>query len=308
MLKLAIIFLVVAAALLFFPGNGNGSQSYIGFLLDSAHLPLFGAVAIAIGILVSSRSKLGPKQLAITAILSTVIAAAVEIVQPLVGRSTSFNDFINGLCGSVLGAAFFYICKQEAKQLGLNITFTFSLLACCALALLSPYKQWQLEQWQKTHFPVVADFENPKEELLWKTYRFKDNDQAVEEPQLARLTNRYVSSGKNALSLELPKARWSGWVLNLHGANWSNYQLLKFNVFNPGKEFRLRLRIDDKNNSSSYNKRVNRSFMIKPGANNIELAISELKKIDIKKIDRLLLFLGKNSLPKQFIIDNFRLE
>jgi len=86
-------------------------------------------------------------------------------------------------------------------------------------------------------------------------------------------------------------------------------------VFNPEEEpLTLHIRIDDRKSKWDYGERFDRDFRIKSGMSEISIPLESLKanitprSLDLKNIERLMLFIPGNDRKRNFHIDNIRLE
>src|SRR5262245_49355440 len=89
--------LAVAGGLLLVPLDNSYRALWFGELQDACHVPLFLVLTLLLAYAWPGR------QFAVVAVVP-VLAATVEIVQPLTGRSASWRDLLYGLIGVALAA------------------------------------------------------------------------------------------------------------------------------------------------------------------------------------------------------------
>lgn len=151
---------------------------------------------------------------------------------------------------------------------------------------------------------VLFDFESPQDlkRLNWECHKWFE------------LSERHATSGKFSLKVSLPAGRYPGIDFKGLPPDWSLYAYLKMDVFNPTKEaLQFHVRIDDHKSEWEYANRFDADVELKPGANPISIPVSSLKTnlhhrvLDLKKIERLIIFVPDNPKPRDLYIDNIRL-
>lgn len=158
-----LVVVLGAAALLAMPIPPARLGAWQDRLLDLAHVPLFAAVTVALWL--AFRRRLG------RAVLAAVgFAIAAEVVQPLVGRSGSWLDLLNGIAGALAAGA--------AIRTGQTRRVAY-LAAAVALAAGPVAAAWPVladTVYGRQTFPVLAAFDSEYELGRW------DCDQATVEP------------------------------------------------------------------------------------------------------------------------------
>jgi len=151
---------------------------------------------------------------------------------------------------------------------------------------------------------VLFDFESESvfDEFHWKCHT------------LFSLSDLYVVQGKRSLKLELYPSSYPGLSTKLKHHDWRGYQALCFEVYNPSPEMvSLVLRIDDRKESFEYSNRYNKRFMLKPGANQLNIPLTSLRTsgtnrpLELKNIYRFLVFLSHPEKRRILYLDYFRL-
>jgi len=137
---------------------------------------------------------------------------------------------------------------------------------------------------------VLYDYETESdlERVVWRCHT------------LYSLSREHVSHGARCLKLELYPARYRGLTQKLGRSNWKGYKSLCFDVHNTRDEpVPLTIRIDDKSPPPDYADRFNRQVELKPGDNAVSIPLDALetsgtkRKLDVRRIERMLLYVGR---------------
>ena len=151
---------------------------------------------------------------------------------------------------------------------------------------------------------ILYDFESESafDEFHWKCHT------------LFSLSNLHAVHGKKSLKLELFPSSYPGLSPFLKHHDWTGYKTLSFDVYNPASEaIKLVLRIDDKKDSLDYSDRYNKSFLILPGANKLNISLDSLttsgtnRSLELKNIYRFLIFMSHPDKRHIMYLDYFRL-
>ena len=151
---------------------------------------------------------------------------------------------------------------------------------------------------------VLFDFESDAEldRLRWKC------------GVLFSLSDGHVTHGNRSLRIELYPSNYPGLNPMLKENDWRGYAYLCFDIFNPDdKEISVSVRIDDREDYPEYKDRYNKRFILQPGMNHMRIPLDTLmtsgtqRKLDIKKIHRLLIFLARPEKKVVFYVDYIRL-
>ena len=152
---------------------------------------------------------------------------------------------------------------------------------------------------------ILFDFETDAEldRIHWKCFT------------MFKLSEKYATHGKKSLKMELYPSDWPGWTPKIRNKDWRRYKHLCFDIFNPGdSNAEITIRIDDKEDYPEYKDRYNRRFVLKPGNNHFSIPLGSMmtsgtnRKINLKNIHQMLLFMGSPDGKFIFYIDYVRLE
>ena len=137
---------------------------------------------------------------------------------------------------------------------------------------------------------VLSDFESEADldRVQWRCHT------------LFSLSDENVTHGNKSLQLQLYPSDYPGITFELPMHNWSSYEILSLDIYNPQEEvLSLAMRIDDMKGYPDYDDRYNSSFPIKPGMNHLRIPLASLstsgtkRGIDLKNIYRCLIFMVK---------------
>jgi predicted MPP superfamily phosphohydrolase len=156
-----------------------------------------------------------------------------------------------------------------------------------------------------TNSKILFDFESEDElkRLNWQCHKWFE------------VSEEHVTSGKHSLRVSLPPGQYPGINFQDIKNNWSEFQYLKMDVFNPSEEeFNFHIRIDDNKSGWEYANRFDTNFELKQGLNQISIPVDSIRTnihhrpLDLKRIKRMMIFLTNNTKPRELYLDNIRLE
>jgi hypothetical protein len=151
----------------------------------------------------------------------------------------------------------------------------------------------------------LFDFESEEElkRLNWECHKW------------FQLSERNATSGKYSLKAILPPGQFPGINFEEIRNDWSKWNLLKLDVYNPSKEeFNFHIRIDDQKSSLEYTDRFDIDFNLKQGMNHIAIPTDSIRTnihhhpLNLKRIKRMMVFLTNNTAPRELYFDHIRLE
>ena len=134
------------------------------------------------------------------------------------------------------------------------------------------------------------------------------------------LSGEHATSGEQSLKAEFyptPKGSrdiYPGLTLKNFNPDWSDYDVLCFDVYNPEETtVPLAIRIDDRDNPT-YADRFNRKIALDPGEKSIKIPLANLitsgakQQLRLSQIDGISLFLVDPWKKNTLYFDSFRLE
>jgi hypothetical protein len=163
-----------------------------------------------------------------------------------------------------------------------------------------------LAQAQGSNMRLLAGFEDEADLRQWE----------CQNASIAR-SDQNATQGRYALQVTLSPGPYPGMLLPRGSpllAGWDEYDVARFDVFNPQSQpVELTVRIDDRQ-SVNYGSRCNDGFVLRPGSNVIELPVHRLqtsdhsRNLDASQLRQLMIFASNLSSPTVLFFDNFRLE
>lgn len=128
------------------------------------------------------------------------------------------------------------------------------------------------------------------------------------------LSDQHVTHGMRSLKLELYPSAYPGLSPKLDLHDWRSYRSLCFDIYNPyDHEETISLRVDDMKVANDYADRVNQRKTLSPGMNQVVIPFETLvtsgtqRMLNLKTIERFLLFQADPREKKIFFLDNVRL-
>jgi len=245
-LWLAIAFSVLALVTVgHFPGTGRWATELNNF----AHGPAFAVVTLAL----ISLSRRGPRRPAtvlrvyvVAMIAAVLLGAAIELLQPAIGRDASLGDLGKDALGvlAAAGMLMFFDPRVRALSCGRVIQGASLLVAIVAsIALISPLALTSAAYLHRNRiFPTLVDFSSPVGAYFVVPYGAVTIDRAPLPLGSARDPAHAV--GLHA-RLDGTSPKW-GLALWEPSADWSGYQRLAVELVNPSDaSLVLRMKIRD---------------------------------------------------------------
>jgi hypothetical protein len=132
---------------------------------------------------------------------------------------------------------------------------------------------------------------------------------------LLSLSDEHATHGMKSLRLELFPSPYPGLNPALDKKDWRGYSSLCLDLFNPDNEDRkIVIRIDDKEDANDYADRYNKSFLLRPGTNKIEIPLNSLitsstnRALNLRKIYKYLIFMVSPVQKTVLYVDYIRLN
>ncbi len=275
-------------------------------ICDAGHFSLMLVVGLLLNRVIRRRSwakKYGPLVIVFAGIF---LAILVEVVQPYFRRERSAMDALFGSLGSI-GAVVLIS--------GFRLTFSrsraiYSLAICGVLQLLlllPVIPAWKALQWRDEHFPVLADFEEPEQLLMWEPIDETDTTMKVSTVR--------SSQGSRSLLVESAPYTWGGVEFRGSEQHAETFSNLVFDVFSPSvPPLPFEVRIDDDQDCSVFENRFNRTFTLKSGWNSVRIPVAEIEHgprdhlLHLHHIRRILFFTTQVSSMTRWNLDSVRFE
>jgi hypothetical protein len=131
---------------------------------------------------------------------------------------------------------------------------------------------------------------------------------------LFSLSSEHATSGESSMKMELFPADYPGLSLKLDERDWSRYDSVAFDIYNPQDEtLEITVRIDDREDYPDYDDRYNGRITLMPGSNDLRIPLNSLRtagtdrSLNLKTIERFLFFLVDTNKTFRLYVDNIRL-
>jgi predicted MPP superfamily phosphohydrolase len=152
---------------------------------------------------------------------------------------------------------------------------------------------------------ILFDFESDADlrRLSWECHKWFE------------LSEQHVTSGKHSLKASLPPGQYAGISFREIPTDWSKREYLKMDVYNPsGEDIRFHIRIDDNKSGWEYADRFDIDVELRPNMNHLSIPTHSIKTnvegrpLNLKSVERMMVFIPNNSKEREIYIDYIRLE
>jgi len=306
MKPLLALVLVVLLGACFVPLDFPVDTEFWRTLMDVSHLPFFAVIAVLCHGLIPARA--GHYRRCRNAFaIATILSIAIELLQPYSGRTQSMLDQIYGVAGAGFGAgALFLWPRRRERQIAVFLVamgFVF-----CAATAGPAWRKYGVLELRARQFPLLGGFEHPDEFLLWRP-----NYHSFTGVGRYDWETNFVKQGAFALEVDASVGGWPGVDFDAGEQDWSAHDELAFDLYNPGSDFILRMRIDDDGDCSSYGKRFDYELFTVGGWNDVRIPMKDIREsphnreLNLKAIRRVAIFISAGDAPRKFFLDNIRL-
>lgn len=227
-----------------------------------------------------------------------IIGIIIEQVQGIIGRHKSWQDVFYNLTGVWLGL-FWFLKPSPGVWMG-RIWALVAFMPAFLAVLMSAYGYWSLQQ----QMPVINSFETGME-----IQQLHFNPERVQVMQM----KNHATQGLFSLAVTLNPARYSGVRVAVPVSDWSPYQQLQMDFFNPEPELLIvMLRISDRQHDRGENRfddRFNQLITLKPGWNHIAIPLSRIRTapkaraMNLDEVSSIGLFASNLPAPREFFWD-----
>lgn len=260
------------------------------------HVPAFAVLFLVI------RSMITTTWRSIAAFgLCGVIGTIGELVQLFGSRNADPMDVVRDMVGAgVAWTTLSAISNKGMRRIG---------LVCIALALVgavaaSPlYWSWVFQQ-RAAQLPFLARFEQTWELELWETHHSKFS--------LVPLPSSYPD--RRVARLEFEPEEFPGASFEEIYPDWSGYDQIVVDVFNPGVPVSLSLRVHDVSHDEAFSDRFNLTWDVPYGGSELRIELEDIRtapdgrEMDLTRIEGLVLFAHELPAPVALYFANLRLE
>ena len=293
--------LVIGMSFFFLRGPNYYAPRSLCEFWNLGHVFFFGLFTFVLSTSPICKSYLGCRKYFYSIGLAGIFGLLVEVIQLFIeGRFFSFFDVARDLAGAVV-----VICWLVARQsrfwvkIGCYGVFFFLLFAILSPFIIALTDEYQARQ----DFPMLANFNHPFELSRWK-----HNDKMV-------LVSEVGGEPLKGARVIFGIAKYSNISLFYFPRNWSGFTYLQFRVYNPSEPIVLCFRVHDGLHSENpvYGDRYNGQKNVQRGWNTIRISLDDVgeasryRKIDLKNIYGLGLFIMNQKQKHQLYLDDFQL-
>ena len=300
------ISMSLCICLLLFADLGKSTSLLYDSIINLGHVPLFAMVA-GMTLWVLDRVKwvsTDKKNYGLAVAISAFLALTTEIIQNFTPeRSFQAGDILNDIIGAGTFLAIAYQFRRELKsrtRVFLCSTVYVSLMISCMPVIVA----FADEMRAREDFPLLGSFET-----RWEMGRWKSEESSF------RRVSMYATDGYHSLETVLSPGLYPGITMDYPPRDWRGYENLTFDAHLEGTEpLPLTVRINDLAHNEEFNDRYNRTFTLQPGANRLNIDLSEVEHapkgrlMDMEHISILCIFSYKLQEPRTVYFDNFRLD
>ena len=294
-----IIFLIVAAALLFVPLPIP--PTYAGRTIENAgHTPLFTMITLVVLVFLRRDfRKEGARLYGLAFVIGTGSGLLSEAIQYPLRRDPSWEDVISDVVGVLIGLALFALFDRRTPfGRGARVLAACVVLVGAAIYLTPLVNMTRAYLHRNGQFPVIANFRS-EAELSWV---------------VGYGVNR--SLVRDALDVEFWADEFPGVSLFEPVPDWSGYRTLVVDVENPDADpLVFTIRVHDRGHGKFFNDRFNRGFDLAPmERRTFRIALEEIQRgpkqrlMDMRQISDITVFRGTRAGSRHMRLYSVRLE
>jgi hypothetical protein len=231
---------------------------------------------------------------------SIVLGAAIEIAQAMSGRHGDPWDVVRD-AGGACSVALILVALGPATSARVRAVLAGAAILVVVAFAYPTFAAVEDEARARKQFPVLASFETTRE---LSRFHFGDG----KHPRIVLIPDSDGGS-VSAVQLRLPAGKYPGFSLGYFPGDWRGMRALQLLVVNPeSTPIDLTVRIDDHEYRLEADDRYNRSFLLSPGANRIEISLSDVaaaprgRQLDLGRIHVLLVYAVDLEQPRDIIV------
>jgi len=285
------------------PGHGLWHRA----LLDSAHAPIFAAVAVSLLLMRSPEARTRRSAYVIAFVAALVLGILIEIVQSLGGRPGSVFDVMTDAAGAAAGLALWSVFERQRG----DSTWPAIAIALAGVVFVAwpPLQVARAYAHRAITFPTIVDFRGP-ESLQFVTTEGSPAWIAAmpapwaQEADERALRIRYDEQHVAAMRVLEPQADWRG------------YSIVAVDITNPAaRELHLTFRVFDAAHDGNHTDRLNLPLLIPPQTRTtIRVALAAVesapqgRSMDLARIADVMLFGRESQPPAELYLSRIWLE
>lgn len=290
------VVLIACLPFYFMEGRFGEDQELEQALWNLSHIIYFALVIVALRHHLDMRNWPHWLTISLAVFLVSIIG---DYIQYEVGQERGWENIERNLIGAWLGI--FWLNKGGPQVWVGRLIATGLLIQQVSVIGFAAYTEYTLA----TQMPLLSSLEEMYEEQWWE---------GPTEP-----SQKYVSHGDYSLKLTLAPSGYSGASLTTLQNNWTGYDTLIFDVYNPQlTPIKLTLRISDRQHeirTGAFSDRFHQPFVAEHGWNQVEVQLNRVKQgpaereMDMSELAQLEIFsTGGLKNERVVYLDNFRLR
>jgi len=286
-LLFVLTLMVIFYGLFLIPSSGQTYRVW-SEINNLGHIGAFWLIWLFVFNLFPRFTRLSSMHLLVVVVITTLaVGELIEIVQGWIGRDDELQDVWDSGVGAFMAIAF---CSIQVSRLAYRSRIAWRALALIVLVVV-PWSIWSSladEVMLRRQFPILCDFSTPFELSRWHA------DKASMQLQKGKGTER------DYLSVKFRPARYSTISLKYFYPDWRGYQHIVLDMTNPeSSDLHIIVRMHDrlhKQHRYALNDRFNRALTLKPGRQQISIAITDVenapasRKMDLRHMEDISLF------------------
>ncbi|MCG3169199.1 MAG: hypothetical protein CALGDGBN_00712 [Pseudomonadales bacterium] len=258
------LLVAILAPLLFLGGPDFHSPRSFRLAWQLGHPLLFFGMVAAVTAIPRLRGIPFLRLFALATALALVLGGAIELAQGLWGRERSLSDLRLDVIGAWAGAVWAGRGGSRTRQT-LRAAVGWGSLLLLAAVDVRPLAVALVDEHQaRRSFPLLSGFHTDLEVQRWRA----DGRMTLVPPP--------DGEGGGALRVSLAPAVYSGFRMQYFPRDWRGYHALRLRVFTEENQ-KLACRIHDVWHDQRHADRFNRSLVLVPGWNLVEIALAEVE-------------------------------
>lgn len=275
-LKLTILLSSFVIYLVFFFQTDLTQYRSVQQIWDLGHVFLFIGFSFLVIRIIFKHSEFSVYiQFAVISISAILLGMTIEYLQTFTGRDKSSYDVLLDLVGACIGFVVFSKTLLNMNRF-VKVGFWVAVIILTLVSLSPMFNIVVDDIQQRKAFPVLVSNKSARE-----FSRFTQNN-----VQLDLVTNNSDQPAVKLLRMKFTQGKYSTASLGYFNQDWSSYNYLSFNVFNPISLSSLHIQIHDQLHERSgyrYRDRFNYRLRLSSGWNEIRIPLADVKKAPFKR-------------------------
>jgi hypothetical protein len=285
------------------PGNGLWHRA----LLDSAHGPIFAAVAVLLLQMRSPEARTRRSDYVIAFVAALVLGILIELVQTMGGRPGSVFDVMTDAAGAAAGLALWSLFQRQPG----DHPWPAMAIALAGITFVAwpPLQTARAYAHRAVVFPTIVDFRGP-EGLRFVT---TEGSRAWIAPVPAPWAQ---APGERALRIRYDEKHVAAMRVLEPQADWRGYSIVAVDITNPAeRDLELTFRVFDAAHDWNHQDRLNLPLVIPPQTRTtIRVALAAVesapqgRSMDLARIADVMLFGREGQPPAELYLSRIWLE